>query len=246
MQYVLLFLEGIITFISPCLLPMLPVYISYFAGSEENGYAVFSPTVVKHRCGATDRTTAEQFPGTRKNPLLNAIAFVAGFTAIFVLLGVFAGGIGGFLSTHETIVNIVSGAFIVVLGLGYLGVFRIPWPKAANARRVTISGPMTSALFGVVFAVAWTPCISAFLSAALLRAALAGSMLEGSFMLFVFSMGLGIPFIVSAVLLDRLRGVFDFIKKNYRVINILAGSLLIIVGILIMTGLFGRYLMLWS
>jgi len=231
MQYILLFLEGIITFISPCLLPMLPVYISYFAG--ENAAAPRSG-------GACGRAPLE----TRNKPLVNSIAFVAGFTAIFVLLGAFAGGIGGFLATHERVVNLVAGGFIVVLGLGYMGVFRLP--TFGKARRVTITGPVSSVLFGVVFAIAWTPCVSAFLGAALLRASLAGSVLEGSFMLFVFSMGLGIPFIVSAVLLDRLKSVFDFIKKNYRVINIIAGSLLIIVGILIMTGLFGRYLMLWS
>jgi len=216
MQYALLFLEGIVTFISPCLLPMLPVYVSYFAGDE---------------AGA-------------KNPLRNAIAFVAGFTAIFVLLGAFAGGIGGFINTHSTMVNLITGGFIVLLGLSYLGVFKLPTRK--NNLRIKITGPFTSVLFGVVFAIAWTPCVSAFLGSALLRASLAGSVLEGSFMLFVFSMGLGLPFIVSAVLLDSLKGVFDFIKKNYRVINVLAGGLLIIVGILIMTGLFGRYLMLWS
>ena len=214
MQYIQLFLEGIITFISPCLLPMLPVYVSYLA---------------------TDK----------KNPIANAVAFVLGFTAIFVLLGAFAGTVGGFFTRHEFIVNLVTGGFIVLLGLGYLGVFRLPQLTRVKWR-VKVTGPATSALFGVVFAIAWTPCVSAFLGAALLRASLTGSALEGSVMLFVFAMGLGVPFIASALLLDSLKTVFDFIKKNYRIINALAGGLLIIVGLLIMTGLFGRYLMLWS
>ena len=220
MQYVLLFLEGIITFISPCLLPMLPIYISYFAGKEEK-------------------------------PLANSIGFVAGFTVIFVALGAFAGVIGGFLQEYSTVVNIVAGLFIVALGFSYMGVLRLPRLPVKGGKwlqRVTTS-PLTftsSILFGVVFAIAWTPCVSAFLGAALLRASLQGSAVQGMLMLFVFSMGLGLPFIASAVLINRLKGAFDFIKKHYRVVNAAAGGLLVLVGILIMTGIFGRYLALFA
>ncbi|MCL2285425.1 MAG: cytochrome c biogenesis protein CcdA [Firmicutes bacterium] len=220
MQYVLLFLEGIITFISPCLLPMLPIYVSYFAGKEEK-------------------------------PLANSIGFVAGFTVIFVALGAFAGVIGGFLQEYSTVVNIVAGLFIVALGLSYMGVLRLPRLPVKGGKwlhRVTTS-PLTftsSILFGMVFAVAWTPCVSAFLGAALLRASLQGSAAQGMLMLFVFSMGLGLPFIASAVLINRLKGAFDFIKKHYRVVNAAAGSLLVLIGVLIMTGIFGRYLALFA
>lgn len=221
MLYIQLFLEGVITFISPCLLPMLPVYISYFAGKGGK-------------------------------PLANSIGFVAGFTVIFVLLGAFAGVVGSFLQNYSTIVNIVAGAFIVLLGLNYLGAFRfsaISVPQSGKGLLSVTLSPLTftsSVLFGIIFAVTWVPCVGAFLGAALLRASLQGSMAEGSFMLFVYSMGLGLPFIASAVLINQLKGAFNFIKKHYRVVNILAGGMLIIVGILIMTGLFGRYLALFA
>ena len=215
MQYILLFLEGVIAFISPCLLPLLPVYISYFAGMKGR-------------------------------PIINSVGFVAGFTTVFVALGAFAGMIGGFLLEYRTAINIVTGLFVIVLGLNYLGVLRLSFSTANVGERMynkvwKAGKPLTftsSILFGMVFSIAWTPCVSTFLGAALLRASQQGSMLDGMFMLFVFSMGLGIPFVVSAVLIDRLKSTFDFIKKNYCVINILAGSLLVLVGILMMTGIF--------
>ena len=220
MQYVLLFLEGIITFISPCLLPMLPIYISYFSGKDEK-------------------------------PLANSIGFVAGFTVVFVALGGFAGVVGGFFQEYSTIVNIVAGLFIIMLGLNYLGVLRLPIFSAAGGKRLlrVTGNPLTfasSILFGMVFAVAWTPCVGAFLGVALVRASLQGDVAYGMFMLFVFSMGLGLPFIASAVLINRLKGMFDFIKKHYHVVNAIAGGLLVVMGILIMTGIFGRYLALFA
>lgn len=220
MLYVQLFLEGVITFISPCLLPMLPIYIAYFAGKRDNE----SPY----------------------HTLANAIGFVAGFTIVFVTFGAFAGIVGGFLHEYATVVNIVTGLIVVVLGLGYLGVLRLPMFSFAGGTMHKITAkPLTfasSILFGIVFAVAWTPCVGAFLGAALLRASLHGEMAGGMAMLFVYSMGLGLPLIASAVLINRLKGAFDFISKHHRTVTIIAGGMLIIIGILMMTGLFGRYL----
>ena len=224
MGYILLFLEGIITFISPCLLPMLPVYVSYFAGGNPEAH-------------------------TKRQPLTNAVGFVLGFTIVFVALGAFAGIIGRFLLSYSTVVNIVAGSVVVMFGLNYLGVLNLRIiPTIASRREMTKVRPLTflsSILFGMMFSIFWTPCVSAFLGAALLRASQQGSMADGMFMLFVFSMGLGLPFIVSAVLIDHLKDAFTFIKKHYRVINVLSGGLLILVGILMMTGIFGRYLALF-
>ena len=216
MHYFLSFLEGMITFVSPCLLPMLPIYISYFAGKD-------------------------------KHPLVNSVGFVAGFTVVFVALGAFAGALGGFLAQYQEIVNIVAGLLIIIFGLIHLRVLRFPIFPASGANRLqAFAGkPLTfaaSVLFGMVFSVAWVPCAGLFLGAALLRASTHGSMLGGMWALFLFSMGLGIPFIGSALLLDRLKSTFDFIKKHYRLVNAVGGILLILVGILIMTGLFARYL----
>ena len=225
MQYLLLFLEGIITFISPCFLPLLPVYISYFAGnSEDEG---------------------------RTNPLRNAIGFVSGFALIFIALGAFAGSVGGLLRAYSTQVNIITGLVVVLFGLNYLGVFRLPSLSAStrlSQKWVGTGGkPLnfpSAFLFGTVFAITWTPCVGAFLASALLRAANQGSMWEGMFMLFIFSMGIGLPLIGSALLIHRLKGAFAWIKKHYRIIHALSGGLLILVGILMMTGVFGRFMSL--
>ena len=224
MQYVLLFLEGIITFISPCLLPMLPIYISYFAGGNKEDAAT-------------------------RRVLANATGFVIGFTIIFVALGAFAGSIGRLLINYATAINIIAGLLVVLFGLNYLGVFKFrlsPFGGRIRFAAVKRLRFFTAIIFGAVFSISWTPCISAFLGAALLRASQQGSTLEGMFMLFVFSMGLGIPFIVSAMLIGRLKGAFAFIQKHYKIINILSGGLLIIVGIMMMLGVFGRYLSLFA
>lgn len=224
MQYVLLFIEGIITFISPCLLPLLPMYVSYFAG----GHGERASVAVALR---------------------NAVGFVLGFTGVFVALGAFAGFVGQFLQAHRAVVNVVTGLVVVAFGLYYLGLFPAVRLRGMSVRRRiqlvgTAAKPLSFSmafLFGVIFSVGWTPCISAFLGAALLRASQQGHVGEGMFMLFVFSMGLGVPFIASAVLINRLKNAFDFIKTHQRVINYLAGGLLVAVGILMITGVFDRF-----
>lgn len=216
MQYFIAFLEGIITFISPCLLPMLPVYVSYFAGGGER---------------------------SASKTLKNALGFTAGFTLVFVLMGALAGTLGGFLAQYRVAVQIVTGLVVVLFGLHFLGVFQLGVFRGVNrpaARRNP--GFFSSLLVGLVFSVGWTPCVGAFLGSALMLASQQGQALAGVLMLLAYSLGLSIPFIVSAVLIDRLKTAFDFIKRNYKVINIASGSLLVLVGVLMMTGLLGKLL----
>lgn len=220
MQYLISFLEGIITFISPCLLPMLPIYISYFAGG-----------------GA--RTT--------KKTLCNAAGFVLGFTLVFVAMGALAGTLGSFLTRYQTWVNILSGIIVVVFGLNYMGVFHLNLFKGLN--RTVKQGEMgffSAMLFGVIFSVGWTPCVGAFLGSALMLASQQGHMLEGMGMLLCYSLGLGIPFLFSAVLIDKLKSAFNWIKAHYNIINKICGGALVVVGILMATGLLGRFLTLLS
>lgn len=220
MQYVISFLEGIITFVSPCILPMLPVYISYFAGGESN----------------------------RKRTLINALGFVLGFTIVFVLLGAFAGVIGSLLQRYETIVNMVTGGVVIILGLNFTGIVNIGFlngSKKAEMEFEKISFG-SSVLFGIVFSIGWTPCVGAFLGSALMMASQQGTVAAGIWMLILYSAGLGIPFVISALLLDRLKDAFQIIKKNYRMINLLSGIFLIIVGIMMATGTFGYLLALFS
>ena len=216
MQYLISFLEGIITFISPCLLPMLPIYISYFAGGGE-------------------RTTAKTLKG--------AVGFVTGFTIVFVMLGALAGTVGGFLREYQTAVNIISGLIVIIFGLDFLGVFKLNVFKG-NQRSVKTDnmGFFSAMLFGIIFSVGWTPCVGAFLGSALMLASQQGHIAEGMLMLLSYSLGLGIPFILSAVLIDYLKSAFNWIKKNYKIINLISGSLLVIIGIMMATGTLGQLL----
>lgn len=216
MQYMIAFLEGIITFISPCLLPMLPIYISYFAGGGE-------------------RTTAKTLKG--------ALGFVTGFTLVFVMLGALAGTVGAFLKEYQGAVNLVSGLIVIFFGLNFLGVFRLNLFKGSRHTVNTDNmGFFSALLFGMIFSVGWTPCVGAFLGSALMLASQQGHVAEGMAMLLAYSLGLGIPFVLSAVLIDYLKSAFNWIKKNYRVINVVSGSLLVLVGIMMATGTLGRLL----
>ena len=216
MQYIISFLEGIVTFISPCLLPMLPIYISYFAGGG-------------------DRTTGKT--------LRCAFGFVLGFTAVFVAMGALAGTVGSFLVRYQTIVNIVLGAVVIFFGLNYLGVLNLNLFRGMRGEVKTADMNFLSAfVFGVVFSVGWTPCVGVFLGSALMLASQQGSALVGTLMLLSYSAGLGVPFLVSAVLIDQLKGTFNFIKRNYALVNRICGGLLIAVGVLMATGLLNRFL----
>lgn len=216
MQYFISFLEGIITFISPCLLPMLPIYISYFAGGGER---------------------------SSKKTILNASGFVLGFTLVFIAMGALAGTIGSFLSEYKTAVNIVGGLIVIFFGLNYVGVFRINIFKGRNSTMSTKDlSVFSSILFGMIFSIGWTPCVGAFLGSALMLASSAEHIVSGLIMLLLYSLGLGIPFIISAVLIDQLKSAFDFVKRHYNVINMVSGLLLILIGILMATGLLSTFL----
>ena len=216
MQYIIAFLEGIITFISPCLLPMLPIYISYFAGGGE-------------------RSTGKTLKG--------ALGFVAGFTVVFIVLGALAGTVGSFLKEYQTAVNVVSGLIVIFFGLNFLGVFKLNLFRGIqHSVKTEDMGFFSAFLFGVVFSVGWTPCVGAFLGSALMLASQQGHVAEGMFMLLAYSLGLGIPFVISAVLIDYLKTAFNWIKKNYNVINTVSGLLLVLIGILMASGTLGLLL----
>jgi len=199
---------------------MLPIYISYFAGGGERNIG---------------RT------------LKGAFGFVVGFTAVFVAMGALAGTLGSFLREYQTAVNIVSGLIVVFFGLNFLGVFKLNLfrggGKAVGSRGM---GFWAALLFGVIFSLGWTPCVGAFLGSALMLASQQGHVVEGMLMLLAYSLGLGIPFLLSAVLIDYLKSAFNWIKSHYQIINAVSGGFLILVGILMATGTLGRLLALLS
>lgn len=216
MQYIISFLEGIITFISPCLLPMLPIYITYFVGGGE-------------------RNT--------KKTLKGALGFVLGFTVVFVCMGALAGTVGSFLTKYQTIVNILSGLIVICFGLNFLGVFKFKLFRG-NQREANMENMnfFQAIVFGMIFSLGWTPCVGAFLGSALVLASQQGSMQIGIGMLLCYSIGLGIPFLLSALLIEQLKSAFDFIKRHYNIINKASGALLIVVGILMATGMLNALL----
>lgn len=225
MEYLISFLEGFITFISPCMLPMLPIYISYFAGGTEGTEA-----------------------GNTKKTLTNALGFVLGFSTVFIAMGLMAGTLGSFISRHTTAFNIIGGGIVTLLGLSFMGVIRLDFLHMGGSK--SLAGKklnfFSALLFGVIFSISWTPCVSAFLGSALVLAANSQTVLKGGILLFLFSLGLGIPFILSAVLIDKLKSTLDFIKRNYSTINKISGLLLVIIGVMMMFGWLNMLLALFT
>lgn len=220
MNYLISFLEGVITFISPCLLPMLPIYLGYLAGSGVH---------------------------STKRSLINACGFVAGFTIMFVALGALAGTLGSFLQQYQGIFNLICGLIVIFFGLSFLEVIHLPFFKGMKqSGQLQKGGFISAVLFGLVFSVSWTPCVGAFLGSALLLASQQGETLVGIGMLFAYSLGLGIPFILSSLIIERLKTTLQFIKKHYKLINRLSGGFLIIIGVLMATGMLGNWLSLFN
>ena len=195
---------------------MLPIYLSYFAGGGER---------------SADKT------------LKGALGFVAGFTVVFVAMGALAGTVGSFLREYQAAVNMISGLIVVFFGLNFLGVFKLNLFKGSGYSVNTGTvGFFSAFVFGVVFSLGWTPCVGVFLGSALMLASQQAHMVEGMLMLLAYSLGLGIPFVLSAVLIDYLKSAFAWIKQNYGVINLISGGLLVMIGILMATGTLGHWI----
>lgn len=205
MEYLITFIEGIASFISPCILPVIPIYISYFATESKS----------------------------LKKSIINSLGFVCGFSIIFILLGVFAGSFGKVVHEYADYINIIFGIFLVIIGLNYIGVLFIKFLNKTNGtnqekKNLTF---ITSVLFGIIFSLSWTPCVGAFLSSALILASTTGSILKGATLLLIYSLGLAIPFIVTTLFLEKMKRTFDFIKKHYNIINKISGSILLLSGV---------------
>ncbi|MEN2774959.1 cytochrome c biogenesis protein CcdA [Acetivibrio clariflavus] len=211
--YLQSFAEGVLTFISPCILPMLPIYFIYLAGDSEE----------------SEKGTSKK----KGNLALNSIGFVTGFTIIFVLLGATATTLGSFFKEHRDILKIVSGIVVFIFGLNFTGLVRIGVLNKQkgfefNFKRLNF---LKSIIFGMVFSVAWSPCVGAFLSSALAKASVSDTIMEGMLLLLIYSIGLGIPFIISAIAFDSMKGLFKTVQRHSRLVSIISGSLLIIAGL---------------
>ena len=211
MQHLLLGVEGVLTFISPCLLPMLPIYIAYLTGQ-------------------TDKDSDKQ----KTSLLLQAVFFVLGFTIVFILMGIFVTTIGRFVLINRTLIHFIAGSFMILLGIDYL--FGNPVMNRLNIMPGSSLKQSNSFVFGMIFSLTWTPCVGTFLASALSYAATSSSYLESVTLLLSFSFGLGIPFILSALLLNEMNHVLTWIKQHYRIIQTVSALFLIVMGISTMFG----------
>ena len=206
MDYIFTFIEGFASFISPCVLPMLPIYISYFIGEDNKKVS---------------------------KAVINSVGFVLGLSIVFILLSIFASSFGGIISQNIKYIKIVFGIIIILLGLNYMEIIKINLLNKSKGinKKVKDLNFIKSLAFGMIFSISWTPCIGTFLASALLLIAKNQDMVKGILLMIVYSIGLGIPFIISAVLLEKLKEAFNFIKKNYDIIKKISGIILIIMGI---------------
>ena len=222
-SYVLVFLEGILTFISPCILPLLPVYFFYLAGASGND------TV------------------NRGKLLRNAIGFVIGFTIVFVLLGATATALGSFMKVYIDIFRRISGILMIVFGLNFMGILKLNFLNFEKRMDYSFKELrfFNSIVFGIVFGFGWTPCVGAFLGSALLMAGNSETIVQGTLLLFIYSAGLGVPFILASIAFDSIKNTFKQMQKYNSIISIISGMVLILAGILIFTNNM-RYLSFWS
>ena len=203
----LLFLEGLLAFVSPCMLPMLPVYLMYLAAETEQG---------------------------KRASVVNTIGFVAGFTLLFMALGATATAIGAALDAHRLLLQRASGVVILIFGLHFLGVFKIGFLDVEKKLEVGVRrrGFIGALLFGAAFSLGWTPCLGPFLGSALMLAGARETVAEGVFYLFVFSMGLGVPYILA---------IFQWLRRHGQAIKKVSGAILAAAGIAILTDTFAYW-----
>lgn len=215
--YLLTFTEGVLTFISPCILPMLPIYFSYLAGTSGN-----------------DKT---QNAAGKSNLLANSFAFVLGFTLVFVALGATVTTLGHFLINNRSLLQKISGLIMMVFGLSFMGILNLKFLNMEKRLDFKFEKLrfFSSVLFGMVFGFGWTPCLGTFLGSALALASSSKTITQGVLLLLVYSIGLGIPFILTSVLFEKVKGAFKLIQKHSRTISIVSGILLVIAGILVFT-----------
>lgn len=208
---------GLLSFLSPCVLPLIPSYVSFLTGMS-----------------------LEDLTRHRRAALLNAALFVTGFSAVFILLGAGATALGGLLNYYQVWVARVGGALILLFGLYLLGAFRIGW--LSREARVDIRnkplGYLGSVLVGVAFGAGWTPCIGPILASILGLAATRGNVSEGVLLLGAYSAGLAIPFLAAAFAVDAFLAWFQRFRRYLVWVERAAGVLLVLLGLLLLTGYF--------
>ncbi len=214
-------MAGVISFLSPCVLPLVPSYLAYIAGvplSDLQG-------------GSADK-------GVRARVLLNSVGFITGFSLIFMALGASASALGQVLFAYRFTFQKVGGVLIILFGLHIAGLLKIP-PLAREWRLMKWENPggfFSSAFVGMAFSSGWTPCVGPVLGSILVLAGTGKSIGEGTLLLGAYALGLGVPFFLSALAVNRFLRFFTRFKRALRVVNAVAGALLVLVGVLVFSG----------
>jgi len=217
------FLAGFLSFLSPCVLPLVPAYVSYITGISFNELI--------------DPASKQRI---RRITLLNSSFFILGFSSVFVILGASATFIGQLLASYIHLIRKVGSVFIILFGLYLTGIFNIRF--LAQERRLNIGintqGYLSSLLIGITFAAGWTPCVGPILSSILLYASLSETVFTGIYLLSIYSLGLAIPFLITALAINVFLNSFKRINKYLRYVNLASGLLLIFMGLILFSDYF--------
>ena len=225
---------GLLSFISPCVLPLIPGYLSYISGLSLDDMRGI-PVAVG---GGTVAVTT--MPRTRRRVLLSSLAFILGFSIVFVTLGASASALGQLVMSKLSLLGRIAGAIIILFGLHTMGVLRIEW--LYQDKRVQMSarpvGVLGAILVGIAFAFGWTPCIGPILAGILAIAATQNTVSDGVRLLSAYSLGLAVPFFATALAINRFFAAFARIRRHYHAIELTSGALLVVIGVLIFTNRF--------
>jgi cytochrome c-type biogenesis protein len=227
-------IAGLVSFLSPCVLPLIPGYLSYVTGLAGSDLDAALP--------AGGVALATKPAVARKGRVLaGTVLFVVGFAVVFTLLATLVANIGIALKTHERALNVVLGVLVIVLGLGFLGL--IPGlQREVRIRRLPAAGLVGAPVFGALFALSWMPCVGPTLGAVLSLATTSGKTDRAVVLAIAYSLGLGIPFVLFGLFFRKLIGVFQAVRRNSRWVTRVGGALLIVVGVALVTGGWNNFL----
>ncbi len=217
------FTAGLISFLSPCILPMIPSYLAFITGIS-----------------LEELSQDQNLKKVRKSVITNSLFFILGFSILFIIMGASATFLGKFLSKNIRWLEIIGGSLVVILGLHFAGLFKIKFLE--RERKIHLDkkplGLMGTVLVGMAFGAGWTPCVGPILGSILTMAAATQDVAKGIILLISYSIGLGIPFLLTGLLIHKFFEYFKTIRKYFRVISLVGGILLVIIGLLLITGFF--------
>ena len=233
------FIAGVLSFISPCVLPLIPGYLSFISGVSLEEMRGMQP-VAAGAGGGTMAVVTGVSSAAKRQVIVTSLFFILGFSLVFVSLGASATYLGQFLMERLTIFGKIAGVLLIIFGLHTIGVFKIPFllneaRVQANTKPASMIGAV---IVGISFAFGWTPCIGPILSAILLVAAQQESVNQGIVLLSIYSLGLAIPFLLTAIAINQFFAAFKKIRRHYHTIEIVSGLLMIVIGVLIFTNRF--------